>query len=373
MVRFPIDRPLAASHLNRLAAEWSLLVAQFDARERKLLASAVITLLFTVLGSVSSGQDTKGGEASHTVSVPDEYSKLCEGEGPLAVFGKLLDLDGKARAHAMVSLERNHGAAGDTYTAKDGKYCIRYSPGADITSLYFSDGGATCVENISGNESHYINKLFDKSCSSLDGRAQMLSLRESKDAFDRVAKIYVAIQIVLKNTSGQSIQLLTARFERNESEQSNAASGTSDRPRAVIIPTDTRIVQSIEPESRNVGLFSFGPVSIFSFAMHARSERVRSLIADMAIRGNEIIPNGSAVIKVVFVPRSIFPPDSFQDANTFVTAQKSLGNLVIVANRLASNGEINETTTVGGGQLSDFMKAAASAQGEPISLVVPVN
>lgn len=345
----------------------------FDRRGQQRSLASIIVVFLGFFGPVVAGQDADKAGASHGVTVPDEYAKICVGEGSLAVFGKLFDPNGQARSHAMVSVERNYGGEKPTYTATDGKYCIKYPPGPDITSLWFADNGATCVEDLSGNENHYINKVFDKNCASFDGHAQVLGPRESAATFDKVAEMYVPIQILFRNTLGQPVQVLAAWFEPSGSSETKLASGTSDHPRAAIVPVDARIVASIEPPLRNLSLFQFGPVAIFSLPLHSRSERVRSLIAETAIRADEIIPNDSAVVKVVFVPRSMFSSDAFKDANSILKAESSLGKLVIVANRLASNGQIKHSTTVGVGELSDLVKRSTSVHNEPISLVVPLN
>lgn len=331
-----------------------------------------MSILSATVAAQTIGKD---GTEQAGMTLPDEYLKVCKGDGKLAVFGRLIDQKtGKGKEGAMVTLQRNYGGATTSYTKDEGRYCIKYPPGPDITALWFAADGSSCVEDISGNESHYINKLFDNGCSPFGSHASLLSPDETKMVFgSRVARMMVAIQVVLRNTSGQSLQLLDVSFEPTGDSQKEfeTQAQLAERSRRGIAPVDSRIVAELASSKRLISLFRIGPVAVFSFGQSQSNPE--SLVYQTAFSPREIIPPDTSEVKIVFIPRSYFPADAFSTPMAIHKTTASLGNLVVVANRLTSNGEVRSSGSLMGETIRDGVLQAQGELSATASIIVPVK
>lgn len=318
----------------------------------------LLVLSFSLFASAQLPTTQQDAAKQNELSPPAEYH--CKGKGTLAVFGRLTDPKGKDKGidGATVTLSRSDTDAITTHTDDQGRYCIRYSAGADITSLWFEDREASCVEQISGSRSHYINKLLDGRCSALKASVTLLGPKEAADAFgSEVAKRFGVLQLVLSNTSEQALQILSVGFEQGTADREKQANPQSDIRVSDIVPVDPSIVDMVVARQRSsASLFHIGPVSIISILLHDNPD-ARIRLANLALRLNELIPSGSSVGRVVFVDRSKLPLDAFETPSQMMHAQTALGNVVVRANRLMKTGEVKSSGSSAGheamGRLAD--------------------
>jgi hypothetical protein len=146
-------------------------------------------------------------------------------KGDLVVFGRLTAIKpGVHLDQAHVKLKRTDGDALTVDAEKDGRYCIRYPSGSDIERLSFEAGEITCVEQISGSYSHYINKVLDNNCAQFGGYFTSLGPNTAAPVLTAaVIKKFGVLQVVLWNTSGGTLQIVCFQFEHQTAKQAQSA------------------------------------------------------------------------------------------------------------------------------------------------------
>jgi hypothetical protein len=288
----------------------------------------VVSLLVLVSARPAMGQQ-------ESIS-SDKYPCEEKYQGELAVFGRLTSPGDVPVEGANVVLTRKGGDARFARTNSQGQYCIRYSAGPDIASLWFGHRDSTCVQQISGNKSHYINKILDNNCVPLRSSATVLGSKETATILgSTLAKNVGVCQAAVSNMSGGMVQVASYQFEREVSAQGKVSSGSPE----VITPLDPSIVELLAARQRSsVNLFSFGPVSLIRIALHPHAGDVEAFIRDHALRLNDIIPDGYTEQKLIFFDKSKISPDKWQTGG--------LGNLVIRANKLTRVAESAPSSTI---------------------------
>jgi hypothetical protein len=291
------------------------------------------TLFLTAGISLLACSATATGQEEVT---PSKEYRCDKYRGDLAVFGRLTTTKpGIQLDQALVKLTRNGGDTLIDSADKDGRYCIRYSSGPDISRLSFEDGDLTCVEQISGSRSHYINKVLDNNCA--QGRASVTLVGSNTTAAiltSAVAKKFWMLQAVLSNTSGGTLQIASFQFERESSKQ-----GQSTSARDVIVPVDPEIVEVLVARQKSsVCLLCVGPVTLLQIPFHAHASDTEAYIRRHALRVNDIISDGQSEMKLIFVDKSKVPADKLQTGG--------LGNLVIRATKLTKAGESTLSTPI---------------------------
>jgi hypothetical protein len=316
------------------------------------LSFAVVTVLLTSSASaqVPAGKDADDqGEINRLLN---EYKSTCAGSGSLAVFGQLINpTDGKGIDGAEVSLYRNKtGYPYISHTQGGGKYCISYPPGADITTLRFEKREASCVQQIAGNRSHYINKLFDGSCSALNATASFLGDRETRDVFgSEVAKIFKAVQITIRNNSNYQMQLTSLRLVAKEVAPTAESSTTQSKDESAV---RGRQIESVAPQlvaqiaSRHesgLTLLRIGPVGLITLPSRSPAgSDVRVLELD--VMSHQLIPASSSQSGVVFISKSSLPQSGPApgQSGTYATSLEVIlaGNLLAVDKQVTTLGDL---------------------------------
>jgi hypothetical protein len=323
-----------------------------------------VVFLAQLVVAQSPPSSSKTSQEEDIIRPTDEFKRACVGDGSLAAFGRLIDpSNNQGIKGAQVRLLRYDGFHSDSVTDEEGRYCIRYSAGPDIRSLRFDYRDKSCIENISGQRSNYINKLFGPSCSPMQSHASLFSPEEATDVYGaQVAKEFVPIQVQLINTSAQPVQLLSIRFEPENSVQSQSSD--------TIAPVDPGYVFTVASEHNEArSLLRFGPVGFFTLFSRVRSN-TEALVFQTALRSNEIIPANYALTKTVFIAKSQLPTDLTRKPDT----SKTLGRLVILANRLTITGGVESSISSIDGQASATKESSEIAtSGAMFSIVAQVN
>ena len=262
----------------------------------------------------------------------------CHGTGALAVFGTFRYTTGGEGVYpATVKLNVNKVGITAISTEEDGSYCIRYNPGATITSLIFQQSGATCVEEISGDRSHYINKLLDQKCSKtpLQTRSAPLTAEEAKTVFgNRIAKFYLPVQLNITNDAGEDVKVLSAYFSHN-SPSGNAATAQSGVVPDVQ-PIDPRLLGIPNRRPEVASLLRIGP---FALAAILRSDFGTFPIENVVFHPNDVVPDKASAVKVVFVPKSRLTTGNYNTATEFLKVVSELGDVTLVARGVSSGDE----------------------------------
>jgi hypothetical protein len=291
---------------------------------RTLVLVVGISLLTSVRPAAGQEQITQSGYPC------DKY------KGALAVFGSLTaNKPGIQLDQAHVKLTRNDGDALIVNVEKDGRYCIRYSKGPDIVRLSFEAGETTCVEQISGSFSHYINKVLDNKCALLQASVTLLGPNTTGLILtSAAAKKFWVVQAVLSNTSGGPLQVVSFQFEHQTSKQGQFASASD-----VIVPVDPEIVELLAARQKSsVCLLCVGPVTLFQIAHHAHAGDAEAYIRSHALRVNDIIPDGRSAARLIFVDKFKMPADAPQPG--------ALGTLVIRATKWTKAGDSTLSTAI---------------------------
>lgn len=294
----------------------------------------VRTFLFAIgLSLLACARSAAGQEKITPTDYPcDKY------KGELAVFGRLTTTrPGVQLDQARVKLKRNGGDTLIVDADKEGRYCIRYPSGSDIARLSFEDGEITCVDQISGTSSHYINKVLDNDCALL--RATGTELGPNTAAIiltSAVAKKFRVWQVAVSNSSGGVLQIVSFQFERETSKQDQSVKASD-----VIVPVDPDMVELVAARQRpSVCLLCVGPVTLFQIPIHAHASDAAAYIRSHALRVNDTIPDGQGEAKLIFVDKSNIPNNISQPG--------ALGTLVIRATRWTKAGESTLSTVIAG-------------------------
>jgi hypothetical protein len=270
----------------------------------------------------------------------------CHGlKGKLAVFGTLRDEHGSPVSPASVQLVVDKVGQRLYPVKDDGTYCIRYDAAKTITALVFSlqNYNATCVEQISGDRSHYINKVFDNTCFSKKSPQPTAALlpSETKPLLGaRIARDYLVLQKSIVNSTGEDIRLLAAAFETTLPAVTATPPIASSQARSPspVQPVNSQVLMAMaEPYRDVVSVLRFGPV-VLGAVLRPPSVNEAAL-QRLAFRENEIVPDQSAVTRLLFVPRSALPLTAYDTAKALGTAISDLGTLVVTAHGLTTGRE----------------------------------
>lgn len=348
-----------------------------------MLSFAAMTVLLTSSASaqVPAGKDVDDQEEINRLL--NEYKSTCAGSGSLAVFGQLIDpIDGKGIDGADVSLYRNKtGYPYISHTQGGGKYCINYPPGADITTLRFEKREASCVQQIAGNRSHYINKLFDGNCSALNATASFLGDRETRDVFgSEVAKLFKVVQVTVHNNSNYQMQLTSLRLTAKEVHPSTQSSTTQSKHESAV---PGRQIEAVAPQlvaqiaSRHesgLTILRIGPVGLITLPPRTPAgSEVRVLEQD--VMSHQLIPASSSRSGVVFVSKSSLPqtgrpPDqSGTDATSLEVILQ--GNLLAVERQVTTLADLGNVP--GGNEEVQILEHRRQVDAVSVSTVVAVR
>jgi len=232
---------------------------------------------------------------------------------------------------AEVSLYQDNRRVAFTPTKKDGRYCIRYEGGKEITTLKFDKGKLATVLSISGNYNHYINKLINLN-TPMTAQAHVVPTKTmARRIGPRAANAFIAVQVVLTNVSSQSLQVLSFHFEH----PSDISKGTAETDQNKVSTTMAADIQSVVSAASPRSLLRVGRVELLSIASGG-SHHTCSDIYEQALRLNEVIPSNSSISRIVFVDRDELPRNVSRDPIGVLAA---LGELVIQANRLTIEGD----------------------------------
>jgi hypothetical protein len=333
------------------------------------VAEVVLILLFAVSFSTRAQSFPVPDEGQSVVPSKD-YS--CTGKGDRSVFGRFIDpLTGKGIWGAKVYLIFNNYADPDDYvTDREGKYCIHYSDQKVRTTLLFDYQGTSCVAGISGSESHYINKLLDSACSRVTGQA--VALPTGIGPFRDLPKGILPVQLRLTNETGSAIQILSTTIQPTGTMQTN--NSTSLKPGSEIQPTD---ISPIDPAlvataavagRTGISVLRIGRFSLFNLS-HSGDDS-STLILKLGLRDNEIIPQDSAVTKVIFIAKELLP----QPKDTGLP-ETQVGNVVIRANRIFVEGQTDLASSERAHRDSEDRPATLGLQSPSatLSLVIPLE
>lgn len=310
----------------------------------KLIAMYVFTILLMTASAMSQQS------VPLNMDDPDTLARLLQKYdchslvGKLAVFGTLHDDKGNSVSPAWVELVVNGVARGAYSVRDDGTYCIRYDPAKTITELVFGRRNFpdTCVEQISGDRSHYINKVFANTCFKRDLPLHISALGHSdtKGLGSLISREYLAIQMSMVASTREDLRFLTARFETTTSSVNPTpvvASPQQNRLAPSIQPVDPQLLIAMAEQQHDLAnLLRIGPFVLCAI-QRAPSVNV-ALLQRLAFRENEIIPSGTAVTRLVFVPRASLSLPSRDTTKGLSAAIADLGTLVVTA-RGVSTGE----------------------------------
>jgi hypothetical protein len=308
----------------------------------KIIAAVAITFVVSFSGRAqSSTSPTNLDDPATLEKFLQQYD--CNGlKGKLAVFGILRDQHGNPVSPATVQLLIDQVGQRLYPVRNDGTYCIRYEATRTITALVFSrpTSDATCVEQISGDRSHYINKVFDNTCFNKKSPQPTVGLLPSETKRllgSRIARDYIAIQKTIVNSTGEDVRLLSAGFETTVFAANNATPTTSaQQPRSApspVQPVSSQVLMSMAvPHEDLVTVLRVGPVVIG--AVRRRQSVDEAALQRVAFRENEIVPDRSAVTRYIFVRRSALSPTAADSDKTLAKAISDLGTLVVIAHGL---------------------------------------
>jgi len=336
----------------------------------------VLFALFIPIPALSQSASEK---APQKIVPSSDY--LCEGTGNLAVFGKFIDprID-KGVWGARVSLTFNGGGRYPVpaVTDKEGRYCIKYpySERQEITTLLFEHQGLSCVQQISGTESHYINKLLDSTCSGISAHASAIPANVA-GFLGFLPKEIIPIQLSIVNTSGSPIQVLSTLLEPQGSgspETAKSEAAQNELPHLSITPLDAELVSAaVSEKAAGANLLRIGRFALFSIYPSSRDSG--GMFFGMALRQNEIISNNISVTKLIFIPRSALPPNAVGGLAHASLKQVGAWNISIRAIRLMSTGEAGSTSGLPSSNLSKAQAISSTdgASSSEVSLVIPIE
>lgn len=339
------------------------------------LACTIVILLLSSSATTQTPAGKDAGDQEEIDRLLQGYKNSCVGSGSLAVFGQLIDpKDGKGIDGAEVSLYRNKaGYPFISYTLGGGKYCINYPPGADITTLRFEKREASCVQQIAGNRSHYINKLFDGSCSALKATASFLGDRETRDAFgSEVAKLFKAVQLTIHNTSEYQFQLASIGLEAkglpqlasigseakglpltNESSITQSKDESAVRGRQIEGVAPQLVAQIASRHESGLTLLRIGPVGLITLPPRSPADS-DARVLELDLMSHQLIPAGSSRSGVVFISKSSLPPAGGgpDPSGTHATSlEVSLaGNLLAVVRHVTTLGDLADVSDANKGE-----------------------
>jgi hypothetical protein len=274
--------------------------------------------------SANSSQD----EEAMLHKLASTYS--CKGEGSLVVFGRYLQLNANSPVDHKISVNfvRNAFDNQTTETETDGRYCFRYKPGLKIIKLEFVDGIKSCIEQISGQRSHLVNKVSGGLCPD-EVRSTLLDHKTSTEKYGAAtSSIYYAVVVNPITNSGEIERVRSLDFL---TELSLAGKGLVKIPSAD--PED--VLRVAVTALRRKSLVSVGPVGLITLSANASPDTALRVSRD-SLRLNELIPPDFAIHKVVFVEKSRVPTEIAASPQKL---QDFFSHVVILMEKMKSGGE----------------------------------